>query len=127
MRRHKLTFIWLAAVVLAAFHVLAFADSAHFGPVDLLNLLISAGVLPFAAGFICVRAGRTSAIATAAAGASVAIATVIGVGIAYAVTTSGWLAFAGFVLATTMFSLVPSGLIGFLGGWVARKYEPSHI
>lgn len=128
MRHQKLTLLWLIAVVLAAVHVLAFApESGHIGALDIFNLLLTVGLLPFGAGFFCGRGGRTSVIATGAAGASIAVATIVGVGVAYLASASGWLAFGGFVVATAMFTLIPSAVIGVIGGWVARKYEPSHI
>lgn len=128
MRQKKLTLLWLIAVILAAAHALAFASqSAAIGALNVFNLAITVGLLPLVAGFICARNGRASVIATGAAGASITVATIVGVGLAYLVLTPGWLAFTGFILATSMFTLIPSALIGIIGGWVARKYAPLHI
>jgi predicted permease len=128
MGRQDLAALWLVAMVLAVIHVLVFSsESVQIDAVHLFNLLVTVGVLPFAAGFICRRRLKTSLIATGAAGASITVATIGDVGVAYLVTASGWPAFAGFILATAMFTLIPSAVIGVIGGWVARKYEPSHI
>lgn len=128
MRLNKLTLIWGLAVVLAAIHVLAFGQkSAVIGAVDMLNLFITAGLLPFVAGFVAARGRKIGRLAAAAAGASITLATTVGVGFAYLVIAAGWLAFGGFVIATVMFTVVPSIAFGVLGGWMARKYEPTHI
>jgi hypothetical protein len=125
--RSKLGLIWAATVVLSAGHVILRSDADRIGTLNLISLVITAALLPFVAGFLFARAGKSTALGTSSAGASIAVATILGVGAAYAVIGAGWLAFAGFILATAMFGLVPSAVFGLIGGWVARKYEPRHV
>ena len=124
----KLMMLWCVTALLSAVHVLLGSDTAaHIRALDLILFTMTVALLPFAAGFFSARAGKRTALATTAAGASIALATILGVGVGYAFTASGWQPFAGFIIATAMFALVPSAAFGLIGGWVARKYEPKNI
>jgi hypothetical protein len=132
MRRATLTTlspVWAIALLLTVVHVLAGHDRPQPVEITLLDnalLVLGAAILPFVAGFIYIRHCGSTLPEAVIVGATIPIAEIIGVGIAYAVLQAGWMTLAGFVIATTMFALVPAALFGGVGGWTARRYERKH-
>jgi hypothetical protein len=121
--------LWLVTVAITVVHVLAGSDRSQpvqLTPVDNAFFVLSTAVLPFVAGFLYLRrcAGRMGGAALA--GASIPLADVVGVGLAYSVLQAGWLAFGGFLIATAAFSLAPSAIFGIAGRWAAQRYERGH-
>jgi hypothetical protein len=131
MRRALITLwpLWAVSAVLTVVHVLAGHNRPQPVEITLVDnafVVLSTAVLPFLAGYLYTRRCNGAILGAALAGVSIPLADVLGVGIAYVVLQAGWLAFTGFVIATAMFSVVPSGLFGLVARWVARRYEPRH-
>jgi len=110
--------IWIIELVLGGlYHV--------FGPEEATTLstilmVVSIVLLPFVAGLRVVRAGGNIGFAVLGA-VSISIVTIFVVGISYLATSAGFMAFAGFVIATLMFSVIPQAILGALGGLVGNK------
>jgi hypothetical protein len=131
MRRVLVTLwpLWVASFALTVAHVLLGQDRPQPIDVTLIDnafFALSVAVLPFLAGYLYLRRCNGALIGAALAGVSIPFANVLGVGVAYLILQAGWLAFAGFVLATFMLSVLPSALFGVAGRWVARKYVSRH-
>jgi hypothetical protein len=131
MRRAVATLwpLWAIAVALTVVHVLVGENRSQPAEITLLDyalLVLSTVVLPFIAGYLYLRRCNGRLLGAALAGVSIPLGDVLGVGIAYTILQAEWLGFVGFVIATFMFSVVPSTLFGIAGLWVARRYEPRH-
>ena len=121
--------VWGVAALLALAQVMVGHDRPQpleITMFDLAVLVVSVGILPFLAGFLYVRRSGGSIPRAVMVGATVRVADIAGVGIAYAVLQAGWLALGGFVIATIVSLLIPAALFGGAGGWAARRYESKH-
>jgi len=116
--------LWTLTAVLTFAHVLAGAGRAEGSQIRLVDatlMIASTAVLPFFAGLMYVRRCDATISGALLAGISIPIVDVVAVGAAYLVLQAGWLAFSGFLIATAMFSLVPSALFGVAGRWFGRR------
>ena len=102
--------------MIGAFHVFALSDD-----MGSTGLLLSALVLPWVAGYRIANRGGSRKL-SAFGGASISVASVVVVAIAYALSGAPVEALLGFVLATLMFAVVPQLLFGVLGHWSATRY-----
>ena len=133
MRRTVTTLwpLWAISLAIAIAQVLLGNDRTQpvqIALVDGLLFVVCVAALPFVAGYFYQRRFNSGLLGATLAGVSIRLADVLGVGVGFLVlqASSFALAFAGFILATAMFAVLPSALFGFVGGWVARKYEPRH-
>jgi hypothetical protein len=110
--------IWLTEVVLTGLlHA--------FGPeevtiVSTALMVVSIVLLPFIAGFRVVRSGGGVGLAILG-GVSISVVSILTVGVSYLISSSDFMAFVGYIIATLMFSVIPQVISGSVGGLVARK------
>ena len=124
-----LTPLWAVALVVSLVHVLASHNRPQPGEITLLDITLltfSAVILPFIAGLLYTRRCNGTVRKAFLVGATIPIADIVGVGMAYAVLQAGWLALAGLLLATVMYTLAPAAIFGAAGGWTGRRYGPTH-
>ena len=110
--------IWLTEIVLIG--LLHAFGSEEVTIVSTALMVVSVVLLPFIAGFRVVRSGGGFGLAILGA-VSISVVSILTVGVSYLISSSGFMAFGGYIIATLMFSVIPQVIFGSVGGLVARK------
>lgn len=109
--------IWIIESLLIGFQHVFGSDEVSF--LSNVLLFISAVLLPFVAGIRVVRMGGSIFFAMAG-GISISAVSLIVVAVSFTVSSAGYMAFLGAVLAMIMFSVVPQSLFSAIGGLLGR-------